>query len=37
MQAWRKQTTAFFAQPDGLTAQQFIQLTNQIIERISNN
>ncbi|MEJ5225543.1 MAG: hypothetical protein WHV44_13890, partial [Anaerolineales bacterium] len=34
MQAWRKKTTAFFAQPEGLTAQQFIQLTNQIIERM---
>lgn len=34
MQAWRKKTTAFFAQPEGLIAQQFIQLANQIIERI---
>ncbi len=34
MQAGRKKTTAFFAQPEGLTAQQFIQLTNQLIERM---
>lgn len=34
MQAARKKTTAFFAQPEGLTAQQFIQLTHQVIERM---
>lgn len=34
MQAIRRKTTAFFFQPEGLTAQQFIQLSNQIIERM---
>jgi CheY-like chemotaxis protein/MinD-like ATPase involved in chromosome partitioning or flagellar assembly len=34
MQASRGQTTAFFAQPDGLTGQQYVTLINQIMERV---
>jgi CheY-like chemotaxis protein/MinD-like ATPase involved in chromosome partitioning or flagellar assembly len=34
MQASRGQTTAFFAQPDGLTSQQYVTIINQIMERV---